>query len=42
MFLPLLIGLTLSPGLESSAVTMRVLDLDGREVHSKVKGDTQS
>jgi hypothetical protein len=24
------------------AVTMRVLDLDGREVHSKVKGDTQS
>ena len=21
---------------------MRVLDLDGREVHSKVKGDTQS
>jgi hypothetical protein len=24
------------------AVTIRVLDLDGREVHSKVKGDTQS
>ena len=24
------------------AVTMRVLDLDGREVHSKVKGDTRS
>ena len=24
------------------AVTMRVLDLDGREVHSKVKGDTQN
>ncbi len=24
------------------AVSMRVLDLDGREVHSKVKGDTRS
>jgi hypothetical protein len=24
------------------AVTLRVLDQDGREVHSKVKGDTQS
>jgi len=24
------------------AVRMRVLDLDGREVHSKVKGDTRS
>ena len=24
------------------AVTMRVLDLDGREFHSRVKGDTQS
>jgi hypothetical protein len=24
------------------AVTMRVLDLDGREVHSKVKGDNPS
>jgi hypothetical protein len=24
------------------AATIRVLDLDGREVHSKIKGDTQS
>jgi hypothetical protein len=24
------------------AVTIRVLDLEGREVHSKVKGDTKS
>jgi hypothetical protein len=24
------------------AVTMRVLDVDGREVHSKVKGDTKN
>jgi hypothetical protein len=24
------------------AVTMRVLDLDGREVHSAIKGDPQS
>jgi hypothetical protein len=24
------------------AVTMRLLELDGREIHSNVKGDTQS
>jgi hypothetical protein len=40
-FLPPLIGLAPSCGLAARAVIMRVLDLDGREVHSKVKGDSK-
>jgi len=29
-------------GFGSDAVTMRVLDVDGREVHSAIKGDAKS
>jgi len=36
------IGLVADVDWPPRAVTMRVLDLDGREVHSAIKGDTQS
>jgi hypothetical protein len=36
------IGLVADTDWPPRAVTMRVLDLDGREVHSKVTGGTQS